>query len=97
MGKPLKLKSLKVVERKLSHKGKKYYGLAELDQGRAKISVHPQQTAKEKLNTYIHEALHIGYWLCQRDKDLNETEVNHIAMQICNVLWKQGYRRTDIK
>jgi hypothetical protein len=97
MAKPLKLKSLKVVERKLSHKGKKYYGLAELDDRKATISVHPQQTAKEKLNTYIHEALHIGDWLCQREKDLNETEVNHIASQICQVLWKQGYRRTEIK
>jgi len=97
MAKPLKLKSLKVVERKLSHKGKKYYGLAELDDRKATISIHPDQPAKEKMNTYIHEALHIGSWLCQLKKDLNETEVNHIAMQICNVLWKQGYRRTDIK
>lgn len=97
MAKPRKLKSLRVIERKLSHKGRKYYGLAELEEGKATISVHPHQTAKEMLNTYIHEALHIGDWLCQRDKDLNETEVNHIASQICNVLWKQGYRKADIK
>ena len=97
MAKPRKAKSITVVERKLCHKGRKYYGLAELEEGNAVISIHPQQPAKEKMNTLIHEALHIGDWLCDREKDLNETEVNHIASQICNVLWKQGYRRADIK
>jgi hypothetical protein len=97
MAKPLKAKSITVVERKLRHKGKKYYGLAELEDGNAVISIHPQQPAKEKMNSLIHEALHISDWLLKKDKDLNETEVNHMASLICNVLWKQGYRRADIK
>ncbi len=97
MAKPLKLKSLKVVYRKLSYKGRKYYGLAELDDGKATISIHPEQPAKEMLNSSVHEALHVADWLLKKDKDLNETEVNHMASIICNVLWKQGYRRTDLK
>ena len=94
-----KPKSLKVVERKLFHKGRRYYGLAELENGHAKISIDPviHRGAKEKMNTFIHEALHIGDWLCERAKDLNETEVDIIASNICDVLWKQGYRKTDLR
>jgi hypothetical protein len=94
-----KPKSLKIVKRKLFHKGRRYYGLAVLEDGHATISIDPilNKGAKEMLNTTVHESLHIGDWLCNRSKDLNENEVDIIATNICNILWKQGYRRTDIK
>ena len=94
-----KPKSLKIVERELLHKGRRYYGLAEYNDGHCKISIDPviHRGAKERLNTLVHEALHVGDWLCNREKDLNETEVDIIAFNICDILWKQGYRRTDIK
>jgi len=94
-----KPKSLKVVERRLVQKGHRYYGLAEMDDGHATISIDPvvNRGAKEKMNTLIHESLHIGDWLCNRAKDLNETEVDIIASNICDIMWKQGYRRSDIR
>jgi len=92
-------KSLKVVERTLMHKGRRYYGLADLEDGHAVISIDPVINAseKERLNTLVHEGIHIGDWMADRKKDLTEREVNILAENIVDVLWQQGYRRVLIK
>lgn len=93
-------KSLKITKRHLSRKGRAYYGLATLEDGHARITINPalNRTARELLNSYIHEAAHIGDWLCtERDKakrrDLREWEIEVIASTIASVLWREGYRK----
>lgn len=98
------LKDLKIQEKRLEYKdGRMFFGLAELDDGHAVITINPEIRAhkdeKERLNTVCHEALHLGEWIsrsvvkCRERRDLTEGEVDCIAGTIAEALWKAGYRR----
>jgi hypothetical protein len=51
------------------------------------IVVDPRQSAKERMDTLVHEALHIIFPM------LGEHKVILASRQISRVLWKQSYRR----
>lgn len=102
MKRPIKPKSLRIVKRHLSRKGRPYYGLATLEDGHARITINPalNKSPREMMNTAIHEATHIAEWLCTekgkaRRRDLREWEVDAIASNITAVLWRMGYRRVE--
>lgn len=42
---------------------------------------------RSRLNTAVHEALHVGDW------DLTEKHIRALTACVVSVLWRQGYRR----
>lgn len=83
---PKKKKVPPVVERKLGRH--RCIGLAIEEDGYQRIELDPRQPEKERLNTLIHEAIHLV------DFDIPESKVIRLANKAAAVLWKQGYRRT---
>lgn len=55
------------------------------------ITIDGRQRGKEKLDTFIHEALHIAF------PDEDEKEIAEGANFVAEVLWKAGYRRNSEK
>jgi len=51
------------------------------------ITIDGRQRGKEKLDTFIHEALHIIF------PDASEAVVESNANFVADLLWKAGYRR----
>jgi hypothetical protein len=45
------------------------------------------RTEKSRLNTVVHEALHVG------DFELTEADVRRLTSVVTEVLWREGYRR----
>jgi len=45
------------------------------------------RTEKSRLNTVVHEALHVG------DFELTEADVRRLTAVVTEVLWREGYRR----
>ena len=80
-----KRKPVKVVFAKLGRQ--RCIGLAIEEDGKQTIVVDPRQPEKEKLNTLIHEAIHLA------DFDIPEAKVIRLANKAAEVVWKQGYRR----
>jgi len=81
-----KRRKVKVVTAKLGRQ--RCIGLAIEEDGKQTIIVDPRQPEKERLNTLIHEAIHLV------DFDIPESKVIRLANKAAAVLWKQGYRRT---
>lgn len=81
---PLK-KQIKIKEGKL---GGRLLGQAikEGDKYTIRIS-KAHKTEKSRLNTVVHEALHVG------DFDLTEKHVRDLTAVVTEVLWREGYRR----
>lgn len=50
------------------------------------ISKH-HRTEKSRMNTVVHEALHVG------DFELTEADVRRLTSVVTEVLWREGYRR----
>ena len=75
-----------VIERKLGRH--RCIGLAVEEDGRQRIEIDPRQPEKERLNTLIHEAIHLA------DFDIPEAKVIRLANKAADVVWRQGYRRT---
>lgn len=99
-----KLRSLELKAGDLRYpSGRPYYGLASIDGDKATVTINPAVRAhkdeKELMNTYAHEATHVGDWMALRAKgakrtaELTEAEVSLIADHVTEVLWKAGYRR----
>jgi hypothetical protein len=42
---------------------------------------------RSRLNTLVHEALHIG------DMEISEAKVRHLTAVVVEALWRQNYRR----
>lgn len=42
---------------------------------------------RSRLNTLVHEALHIG------DMDISEAKVRHLTAVVVEALWRENYRR----
>ena len=76
-------KKLQVVERKLGRE--KAFG--QCYQNLGLIEIDPRQTAKEYLDTLIHEMLH------HELPELSEREVERLANTFSHVIWKHNYRR----
>ena len=78
-------KVVKVVVAKLGRQ--RCIGLAIEEDGKQTIVVDPRQPEKERLNTLIHEAIHLA------DFDIPESKVIRLANKAADVVWQQGYRR----
>ena len=73
--------SPQVIERKLGRE--RAAGLCWGDE----IEVDPRQSARERMDTLVHETLH-HLW-----PDMPETKVERAARTIARVLWRDRYRR----
>lgn len=68
-------------------------GLAEQSGRKHRITIHPNQGERSRLNTIIHECLHLGDWSYGKQRDISESHINRMASKVARVLWAQGYRR----
>jgi uncharacterized DUF497 family protein len=76
-------KKIKVKERKLGRE--KAAGLSwESD---ALVELDPRQSEKERLDTLVHESLHILF------SGLSEMAIRGISPRITEAIWKDGWRR----
>ena len=55
------------------------------------IKVDPRQDAYEMLDTIIHEVLH------EAQPEISEEGIERISNLLSATLWREGYRKTDIK
>lgn len=76
-------KKIRVRERKLGRE--KADGLAW--EKRALVEVDPRQPERDRLDTLLHEAVHILF------PKLNEMQVRGVAARLTEILWKDGWRR----
>jgi hypothetical protein len=59
--------------------------------GKGLIKIHPFQPEEHRLDTLVHELLHL---MCP---DWSEKKVTRFAQFMSKQLWKQGYRRPKRK
>jgi hypothetical protein len=52
------------------------------------ITVDPNQSELDVLDTCAHEILHAAYW------DMGEEAIEEAATDLARALWRLGYRRT---
>jgi hypothetical protein len=76
---------IKLVERKLGRE--KAHGLAH--QGDGVIEIDPKQDSKERLDTILHEGIHI------LDPNLPKMKVRAYANRLSDLLWKDRWRRME--
>ena len=54
------------------------------------IRISPKHySERSRMNTTVHEALHVGDW------DLTEKHIRTLTAYVVDVLWREGYRRTE--
>ena len=82
---PKKSRSPKVIYRKLGKE--KAWGQATHDERSPLIEIDPRLGAKRQLEVLIHEASHLAI------PEASESKIDAIGKYICDVLWKQNYRR----
>jgi len=79
-----------VVNRKLQReraKGEAFvFGMADPD---GIIEVDPRQGPKERMDTLIHESLHLSF------PDAKERDIVGASRCAAHVLWRDGYRRVE--
>lgn len=80
-----KNRSPKVVFRKLGKE--QAWGQAWHDGRSPLIEIDPRLGAKRQLEVLIHEASHLAI------PEASESKIDYIGKYICEVLWKQNYRR----
>lgn len=85
--KPPKHSRIKVTEAKLGRQKAK--GQVDLPPYRktVKLDIDPRQNQLSKLDTLIHELIHLF------DPDMKETKVRKFATYIAKGLWRDGYRK----
>jgi len=76
---------IKLEERKLGRE--KAHGLAH--NGEDRIEVDPSQSSKMRLDTVLHEGIHI------LDPNLSELKVRAYANRLSALLWKDRWRRIE--
>ena len=85
-------KPTKVIERKLQrHAGDKkneaILGLAYLGDKFDEVHIDPRQPPKEKMDTELHEKLHIIF------PDWEEKAIRALSRKLSSYLWKLKYRK----
>lgn len=78
-------KSIKIVERKLGRENA--LGLAIEGRKRDEIHIDPRQDTKERMDTEIHEKLHLIF------PDWPEKKVAATARKLTKYLWSLKYRK----
>lgn len=53
----------------------------------ALLEIDPRQSEKDRLDTLLHEAIHILF------PKLNEMQVRGVTKRLTPILWKDGWRR----
>lgn len=83
-------KKFKVVEIDLTKEDS--WGEAEpLGGNRYELRIDPKhKSERSRVNTLVHEALHIG------DDTLAEAKVRHLTAVVVEALWREGYRRVRL-
>lgn len=81
-------KKIKVRERKLGRE--KADGLAWDHKPTPVIEVDPRQPENDRLDTLIHEAIHIVF------PKLGEMQVRGATKRIADVVWRDGWRRVRV-
>lgn len=81
----MKKQPIKITYRKLGRG--KAHGLAYKDD--REMVIDNRIKGQELLDTIIHEALHI------QNPTWSEIKVTGHAKELSNILWEQGYRKTD--
>ena len=82
--------NMKIVYRKLGKEkvnGSQVDGLAYFNPD--KIEIDSRLKGKRHLEVLIHEILHI------QNKEWGEDEVLKKSKQLCNLIWKENYRRIE--
>lgn len=74
---------IQVIRRKLGKE--KADGLAW--ESRRTIEIDPRLKPKRELEILIHESLHILF------PGATEAEIQRAGLSVCNVLWKEGFRK----
>jgi len=82
---PKKKPSPKVVYRKLGQE--RAWGQAWHDEKSPLIEVDPRLGSRRQMEVLIHEASHLI------QPELPEAKIDAIGKYICDVLWKQNYRK----
>lgn len=77
------MKSVIIIERKLGREK----ALGQAYQGMNVVEIDPRQDERERMDTLIHELLHL---MCPK---WEEKKVEKRANWLCKHLWRQGYRR----
>ena len=89
--KPPKHHRIRVNETKLGRTDKVYKVAGDVDKPpfrkTVEIRIDPRQNGLSKLDTLVHEILHLF------DPELSETKVRKMATYIAKGLWKNGYRK----
>jgi hypothetical protein len=75
----------KIVERKLGREG----ACGQHEFGTRQIEIDPRQSARERLDTVIHEALHYCH------PAMSEAAVTETANAISAALWRDRFRRIE--
>ena len=83
-------KKVKVVWRKLGRE--EAWGQAHFDCARPLIEIDPRLGAKRQLEVLCHEVLHISVFPGDTSPQ-TEKLVDAAGKTLCDVLWKQSYRR----
>lgn len=78
----MKRKNTKVVVRKLGRE--KAYGIAYSNN---EVHIDPRQGAKDMMDTFIHEQLHIIF------PETHEEEIKRVSGMLTNFLWELNYRK----
>ncbi len=76
-------KNIRVRERHLGRE--KADGLAWQED--ALLEIDPRQSESDRLDTLLHEALHILF------PKLNEMQVRGVTKRLASIVWKDGWRR----
>ena len=78
-------KKIKLEDKRLGRE--KAHGLA--FHGESKIQIDPTQCSKMRLDTVLHEGIHI------LDPNLSELKVRAYANRLAELLWKDRWRRLE--
>lgn len=87
-GRRYNLKKISSSRLKAYNDNKRCIGLCDDPQSKNKtIYIDKELDDLNELDTYIHEALHCGFW------DLEENAVQEFATDLAKFLWRLGYRK----
>lgn len=85
-----------IEEKKIPQRGKKFiYGKAYLESGTGKVD--PRQSEEEKLDTIIHELLHIIFDVkTESGVAVINYDIPKFSKIISDELWIKGYRKVKL-
>jgi len=80
---------IKLEDKKLGNEVKNGMCVGLAHQGEGRIEIDPRQSIKDRLNTVLHEGIHI------LDPNLPELKVRAYANRLSDLLWRDRWRRIE--